>query len=151
MNAEIEKNRALLNLPNAAHIDRVLEHLRKNPELWGAARGAAWDAAWDAARGAAQDAAQDAARGAARDAAWDAAWGTALRYAARDEAWDAAREAAREAAWSAVSALIAWDSAGALLDNALQDPEGVGAMRMLAETGSHACALLLPAVIAMKE
>ena len=40
------------DLPNAAHIDRVLTHLRGHPECWGAARGAARGAAWDAAWGA---------------------------------------------------------------------------------------------------
>ena len=82
---------AWAHLPNAAHIDRILSHLRDHPDRWGAARDAARDAAWGATRGAAWDAARDAARAetwaeawdAARDAAWDAA---------RAEAWDAARE-----------------------------------------------------------
>ena len=41
------------HLPNAAVIDEVLESLKKHPEAWGAAWGAARDAAWDAARDAA--------------------------------------------------------------------------------------------------
>ena len=47
---------AWTHLPNAAHIDRVLAHLKQHPDrwdaAWDAARDAAWDAAWDAARGA---------------------------------------------------------------------------------------------------
>ena len=67
---------AWTHLPNAAHIDRVLAHLKQHPDRWSAARGAAWDAArgaaWDAARGAAWDAARDAARDAiAALVAWD--------------------------------------------------------------------------------
>ena len=74
------------DLPNAAHIDRVLTHLREHPECWDAAR----DAAWDAAKG--------AAWGAARDAARDATWG-----------------AARNATWGALAALVAWDDCADLL------------------------------------
>ena len=67
---------AWAHLPNAAHIDRVLAHLKQHSERWSAAwdtsRGAAWDAAWDAAWGAAWDAARGAARGAiAALVAWD--------------------------------------------------------------------------------
>ena len=60
------------DLPNAAHIDRVLTHLRGHPECW--------DAVWDAARG--------AARGAAWDAAWDAVWDAARDALAALVAWD---------------------------------------------------------------
>ena len=77
------------DLPNAAHIDRVLTHLREHPECWDAARDAAWGAAWDAA--------------------WDATWGAAR---------GAARDAAREAAWGALAALVAWDDCAYLLDQA---------------------------------
>ena len=34
------------NLPNAAHIDRILLDLTENPEAWNAARGAARGEAW---------------------------------------------------------------------------------------------------------
>ena len=79
------------NLPNAAHIDRVLAHVRSHPDKWDAARDAVWDAA--------------------RDAVWDEAWD-----AARDAAWDAARGAAWDATWGACVALMAWDEAGELMD-----------------------------------
>jgi len=78
------------HLPNAAHIDWVLQSVKADPGKWAAAR----DAARDAAQGAAWDA--------ARDAAWDAA---------RGAAWGAARDAARDA----VDAFIAWDHAGTVL------------------------------------
>ena len=39
---------AWAHLPNAAHIDRILTHLREHPECWGAARDVAWGAAWGA-------------------------------------------------------------------------------------------------------
>ena len=74
------------NLPNAAHIDRVLAHVRSHPDKW--------DAVWDEAGGAVRD----------------AAWG-----AVRDAAVDAAR-GARGATWGACVALMAWDEAGELMD-----------------------------------
>ena len=75
------------NLPNAAHIDRVLAHVRSHPDKWDEAWDEAWGAAWDAARD-----------------------------EARDAAWGAARGAARVAAWGACVALMAWDEAGELMD-----------------------------------
>ena len=116
------------NLPNAAHIDRVLASVKANPQAWGAALDAARGAAWDAARGAALDAARgaawDAALGAARDAAWDAAWGAAW-YAARD----------------ALIALVAWDDCAGYLST---PPE---AFPLLLSTDNHAARLLHPAAI----
>ncbi len=50
------------HLPNAAHIDWVLQSVKRNPALW--------SAAWDAAR----------------DAAWVAAWGAAAALTAWDHA-----------------------------------------------------------------
>ena len=128
---------AWAHLPNAAHIDRVLAHLKQHPDRWGAARGAAWGAARGAAWDAAMDAARDAARGAARSAAWGAA---------RSAAWDAAWGAARSAAWDALAALVAWDDCAYLLDQA---PDFLRAQTNL--VGDHRAILLLPAVIAMKE
>ena len=74
------------HLPNAAHIDWVLQSVKQNPDLWSVARVAAW--------------------GAARDAAWSAA---------RDAAWGAAWVAAQDAAWVVMAALTAWDHAGPVL------------------------------------
>ena len=71
------------HLPNAAHIDRVIESSNSYPEIW--------SAAWSAVR----SAVRDAARSAARDAAWlalpaarDAAWSAALAFIAYDDAAD---------------------------------------------------------------
>ena len=116
------------NLPNAAHIDRVLAHVRAHPDKWSAAWGSAWDAAYNAA----YTAAYDAAYTAAYDAAWDAAR-------------DAARGAARGAAWDACAALITWDEAGDLLS------APVATLRFLAQEEVPAAVLLLPAAIAMEE
>ena len=114
-------------LPNAAHIDRVLAHVRAHPDRW----AAACRAARDAAHGAAQDAARGAAHGATRAAAWAAAHG-------------AARAAARYAAWDAIAALIAWDDCAGILD---MPPEAV---KFAALCGDSAAVLLLPAVLAME-
>ena len=117
---------AWAHLPNARHIDRVLADLKARPEVWTAARDAAWDAAWTAA--------WDAARA----AAWTAAW-----VAARDAAWDAAWDAARDA----VAGLVAWDDVAYILT---LPPDAV---RMLIATCTdhhkHAAVMLLPASIAL--
>ena len=118
------------HLPNAPHIDRVLEHVRDYPEKWTTARDAAGAAAWAAAR----DAVRHVAWGAARAAAW---------YAARDAAWNAAWGAARDA----LAALVAWDDCAYMLD---LPPD---ALQMLIETGDettrHQAVLLLPAATAL--
>ena len=107
------------HLPNARHIDWIIQDVEPNPSDWWAARG-------DTARGAAQDtayqAACDAARDAARGAAWDAAWGAA---------WDAARDA--------IQALIAYDHAGSLFDIPVEQ------VRVMAYLGQPAAILMLPA------
>jgi hypothetical protein len=70
-------NKPWSDLPNAHHIDWVLESIKENPKLWvvarGAARGAGVAAAW-AAVDAAWNVAEDAARSEARDAVWAAAY-----------------------------------------------------------------------------
>ena len=67
---------AWAHLPNAAHVDRILASLEKNPEKWSTAQDAAWDAAhtvaWDAATYEVKKIVRDAARGAAWDTSWDA-------------------------------------------------------------------------------
>ena len=135
------------HLPNAPHIDRVLEHVRDYPEKWTTARSAARDAARAAAWAAARDgAARDVVRHVARDAAWDAARDAAWA-AAWDAAWAAARDAARDAAWGAAVALVAWDDCAYMLDI---HPD---ALQMLIETGDettrHQAVLLLPAATAL--
>jgi hypothetical protein len=120
------------HLPNACHIDRIIESVKSHPEIWGAA--------WNGARGAAWN----GARGAARHAAWNAAWG-----AARSAAWGAARgtdwNAARGAAWNAVAALIAYDDASKYLDMPVDQ---LRVWAILSE--EPAAVLLLPAVVAFE-
>jgi len=125
------------HLPNAKHIDRILESLKTNPDKWASvwkhnvAMEAAMGAAWDATRAAAYDAAW-------RMAAWDAARDAAMD-AAMDAAWNAARNAARGAAQDAIIALIAYDECAYMLDSDL------GELRMLAKLGDLRAILLLSA------
>ena len=121
---------AWAHLPNAKHIDHVLEALKVTPKV------AALGAAWNAARGADRDAALGAAWGAARGAAWDAARGAALG-AISGAAWDAAWVAARGAARDAILALIAYDEAGDLMNHS---PEQLNGLYQLTE---HPMFLLL--------
>jgi len=117
------------HLPNAAHIDRVLESVKSHPEVWVLPRTSAWDAARDAARNAARGAAWDAARIAARGAAWGSAW---------DAAWDAAR--------GAILALVAYDDAAKYL---VMSSDQLKTWAILSE--DPAAVLLLSAVIAYEK
>ena len=110
------------HLPNAAHIDWIIQDVELNLIDWVAAWWAARDTAWGAAREAAWFAARDAAYLAARDAAWFAAW---------EAAWDAARDA--------IQALVAYDHAGALFDRPVEQ------VRVQAYLGQPAAILMLPA------
>ena len=123
---------AWAHLPNAAHIDRVLASMKKNPEKWSAAWDAAGNAAWDAAGDAAWDAAWDAAEGAAGGAA-----GGAVLEAALDEAWDAAG--------GAILALVAWDDCAYMLEL----PED--ALKVLRAVGNEQAILLSAAAHALRE
>jgi hypothetical protein len=126
------------HLPNAYHIDRVLESVKSHPEIW----DATWDEAWvvDPIRVAAWNAIWLAAREASwlayRDAAYDAAYGAALGVD-RDESWVAARDAA--------IALIAYDDASKYLE---MDSDQLRVWAILSET--PAAVLLLPAVVAFE-
>jgi hypothetical protein len=116
------------DLPNAVHIDRVLASLKKHPEIWGAAR----DAAWDAAYGAARDAVRGAAWNAARNAAWNAA-----RNAGRSVPWHSAR--------GAILALIAYDDCDQYLNMTSEE------LKVWAILSEHpAAVLLLSAVVAFE-
>jgi hypothetical protein len=126
------------HLPNAYHIDLVLESVKSHPEIW----DAIWDEAWvgDSSRVVAWNAIWLAAREAiwlaARDASYDAALGAA-RGVARDGAWDAARDAA--------IALIAYDDASKYLD---MPSDQLRIWAILSE--DPAAVLLLPAVVAFE-
>ena len=139
---------AWAHLPNAAHVDRILASLKKNPEKW----STAWDVAGSAAGYEARDAAWDAAGNAARGTAWEAAWDTAWEAAwdtagnaARGTVRDAARAAARDAAWVAVLALVAWDDCAYILEL----PED--ALKVLRAVGNEQAILLSVAANILKE
>ena len=73
------------NLPNAKHIDWVIQSVKDNPNEWALVMDEAWAAARDAAWAAARDAALDAASEAAWDAALSAAWTSVLALVAYDD------------------------------------------------------------------
>ena len=119
---------AWAHLPNAAHIDRVLASMKKNPEKWSTARGLTADAAWDGAR----------------EAAWDVA-GSAALDAVRDAARDAVRNTAWYTSWDAILALVAWDDCAYMLEL----PED--ALKVLRAVGNEQAILLSAAANALKE
>jgi hypothetical protein len=124
------------HLPNACHIDRVIESAESHPEIW----SASWNASWNATM---------AAYDAARDAAWVAASRSAARDATRDAAMDAAMYAARDAsmnaAWAATAALIVYDDASKYLEMPVDQ---LRFWAILSEI--PAAILLIPAVIAFE-
>jgi hypothetical protein len=124
------------HLPNAHHIDRVLESAKLHPEIWEAARDAAHnDLDWYAAT----DAAMNAARETSHNEAWDAALNA--RLAAQGAAWIAAQDAA----WNAIIALIAYDDASKYLEMPVDQ---LRFWAILSE--DPAAVLLLPAVVAFE-
>ena len=140
--------KAWAHLPNAAHIDRMLASVKKNPEKWSTARDMPHDAAWDTAQQAAWDVARGAVGGAvggeARHKTWDAAWDAAWD-AVQGAAWGAARDAAHTAAWEAILALIAWDDCAYMLEL----PED--ALKVLRAVGNEQAILLSAAAHALRE
>jgi hypothetical protein len=124
------------HLPNARHIDRVIESAESHPEIW----SASWNASWNATM---------AAYDAARDAAWVAAARSAARDATRDAAMDAASDATRGAAWyaawAATAALIVYDDASKYLEMPVDQ---LRFWAILSEI--PAAILLIPAVIAFE-
>ena len=103
-------NKPWSHLPNATHIDWVIQTLRSHLKVWNAAHYSTIQiAAWSAA----QDAAYNSApREAARGAAWDATWKASHKGGVGGEGGrTAAWYAARNAAWNAIIALIAYDDA----------------------------------------
>ena len=109
------------HLPNAHHIDRVIESSNKHPEIWVAAWASAGPVAWDAA--------WDSIRNAARSAAWNAAAGRTRLPTNRN----------------AVMALIAYDDSAKYLD---MTSEQLRTWTILSE--DPAAILLLPAVVAFE-
>ena len=107
-------------LPNAAHIDRILESLKTHPDIWTAVysvdqavslHNARYDAL-NVIQSLTLDAAQHFAN--VRYRAWQEA-----RDAAYDAVWDAPgtpRNAAFDAGRAAIAALIAWDDSSQFLE-----------------------------------
>ena len=124
---------AWAHLPNAAHIDAILEDAQVRPKVW----GKVWNAVWPTARVEAWAATRAAVHIAGRYEVW---------YAARNASWDAGWDVARDAVWSPVCTLIAWDDSAAMLD---LTPD---ALRTIISTCDgdvkHQAVLLLPTVIA---
>ena len=121
------------HLPNAQHIDWVIDSVKQYPECWNmswnAPRNAAWREKWNAVLGPVSAAIWNANRG---------------------EAWDAARETIRDAcslaALGVIIALIAYDDCATLLD---MPSEKLKLWALLSE--QPAAVLLLPAVIAREQ
>jgi hypothetical protein len=116
------------HLPNAEHIDWVLETLANDSVMWEVAWDDKWLFAWDAA----ENAAQNASLSSLKTAEWHAAWRAG---------WDAVEGDEWRAVWGSIAALIAWDNSAELLDMLVEEVEA------LANEGNHAAVLLLPAVI----
>jgi hypothetical protein len=135
------------HLPNAKHIDRIIESVKSHTKVWDATRDATRDAAfsaswkaarvWDAACYAAYNAAQDAAQGVAQGAAC-----SAVSIAAWDVTWNAAYYAAR----GSILALIAYDDAAKYLTMPSEQLKTWASL-----TEEPAAILLLPAVIAFEK
>ena len=90
-------NKPWSELPNAHHIDWVLESVKENPLLWREAWLEARAPAWHATLTAARDAADAAADASAWVKSWEAAEAaTDWRRRGRSRRWNAAREVARE-------------------------------------------------------
>ena len=106
------------DLPNAAHIDRVLASAIANPDHWTAREGEGWAVAWNATR--------DLLKEQGRYPVW---------LESRAVAWNAAQDAV----WDAVLALIAYDDCAYMLDSA------PGELAILAAFGDPRAVLLLSA------
>jgi len=115
-------------LPNAKHIDWVLQTLKDNADTWitawDSAKSAKWDAVWNTASYAAGDPAKDAALNAAMDAVWNTA-----SYAARD----------------AILAFIAYDNCEKYLNMSYDQ------LLMWSELDPHPAVLLLLPYLYVKE
>ena len=128
------------HLPNAHHIDRVLESVKSHPEIW----ATAWDTIKDMVLDVAWNSVGNSARSAARSAALSVALSAAL-----DAALDATLDATTDSAWSATRfatvALIAYDDASKYLE---MPSDKLRVWALLSE--DPAAVLLLPAVIALE-
>lgn len=131
------------HLPNARHIDRVLESVKSHPRAWGAAYDADWNTAWDEGRVAARTAIRNLGRSAACSA-YDLA-----QMAACAQGPSEAPGEAYTATWTtsrlALAALIAWDDCGQYLDMTSKELE-----LWITLSQRQECIMLLPAVKAFE-
>ena len=129
-------NTAWSHLPNAAHIDKILQTLRSHTSDW----SMSWNMVGDMDGNGAWNMTlyMDSNRKAAWDMAENMSWDMA-------RAWHGARHAGFIAARNSILALIIWDDSSKYLDM-LSDE-----LRVWAElSGNPAAVLLLPAVIAFE-
>jgi len=123
------------DLPNAKHIDRVMEHAVAHPDKW---QRAAYNVPVEV-RADALNEFRDQMLAAGREeqcaAARAAIWGMLASHQRR----------IGESARTAITALVAWDDCAYILD---LHPDVV---RTLSGAGNNAAILMLPAVIAMYE
>jgi hypothetical protein len=133
------------HLPNAKHIDCIIESLKSRPEIWRAScnetRNITHNAVWDAARSTAWITASTAAR----DTIWNTACVVAYRAAnvsVLNSDWDAAWNAARDA----IIALVAYDDCKKYLT---MPSEQLKTWAFLSE--DPAAILLIPAVITYEQ
>jgi hypothetical protein len=124
--------KAWSHLPNAKHIDWVLETLEKDPKVWRASLFSVEHGALDVFR---------SMWGAAGLAVWSTSWDSLAVKAALDAAGKATNGDAKGAMWGAIAALVAWDDSGSLLDMSVEE------VTELARAGNQAAVLMLPAVI----
>ena len=120
------------NLPNARHIDWVIQSVKDNPREWDTARAAVYNAAWASAHDAAYNAAYDAEKYAARGAALGAA-----KKAAGDAAW--------YAAYAAILALVEYDGIEHYFFSSYEE------LRLISELSQHPAAILLLPVVKVRE
>jgi hypothetical protein len=131
--------RAWKDLPNAQHIDWVIDSVKQHPGIWAAAYDSNWCWPWQTGP---ERTAQLVVWGSGRVDTWNAAQ-VAARNAALYATRVAARNAARVVGTSAILALIAYDDCAHLLD---MPSDRLKIWAMLSE--QPAAMLLLPAVIA---
>jgi hypothetical protein len=120
------------HLPNACHIDRILESVKSHPEIWDEIS----KSTWDTSSAIVSLVVKDSDKSDARNAAWVAA-----KQAIKDSAWDTANYAGKRAA----AALIVYDNCAHYLD---MPSDQLRVWALLSE--DLAAVLLLPAVIAFE-
>ena len=118
------------HLPNAAHIDRILESLRSHLGQW-------------------VEVSTDRRRAAAQAGQWMVSWDVMIALARRVE-WLEVEATARTSAgitcchmaWDALLCLVAYDDCGYMIDSEVSE------LKMLAALGDHKAISLLPACVA---